>query len=99
MSTTVKTAKIAPGYYTATVNGVRYLVRNLAGDVADCTGWVWYVDGKDAEDVFATKREALEALADWIATRPVVETKGEMMLRMKRNFDARCAAEGITVGR
>ena len=97
---TLTTKKIFPGLYTVTAAGVDYEIRSLGGDVAGFGGWTWMVAGEAGNDIYATKRDAVAALTEWVASlAPVVESRGAMMLRMKRAFDARCAAEGITVGR
>lgn len=63
---TLKSTKVAPGIYTCTVHGVVYRIVDTSGDDAECTGWVWYQEGDRANDKFHTKREALEALTDWV---------------------------------
>ena len=98
METMIKTTRVAPGYYTATANGVTYEISGARGDDG-AMSWYWNVEGANAEDNYNTKRECLAALTDWVANLPVVESRGAMMLRMKRAVDARCAADGITVGR
>jgi len=85
---TIKTTRVAPGFYTATVRGVTYEICNVGGTEPGYFGWTWSVAGEAANDVFPSKRAALEALADWVASLPVVETKGAMMLRIKRSIDA-----------
>ena len=86
---TIKTTRVAPGFYTATVRGVTYEICNVGGTEPGYSGWTWSVAGEAADDVFSSKREALEALAGWIASlAPVVESKGAMMLRVKRAIDA-----------
>ena len=94
---TIKTTRVAPGFYTATVRGVTYEICNVGGTEPGYSGWTWSAAGEAADDVFSSKREALEALASWIANLPVVETKSAMMLRIKRIADA--ANAGRTVGR
>jgi len=94
---TIKTTRVAPGFYTATVRGVTYEICNVGGTEPGYSGWTWSVAGEAADDVFSSKREVLEALTSWITNLPVVETKGAMMLRIKRIADA--ANAGRTVGR
>lgn len=94
---TIKTTRVAPGFYTATVRGVTYEISNVGGTEPGYSGWTWSAAGEAADDVFSSKREALEALTSWITNLPVVETKGAMMLRIKRIADA--ANAGRTVGR
>jgi len=85
---TIKTTRVAPGFYTATVRGVTYEICDVGGTEPGYSGWTWSAAGEAADDVFSSKREALEALTSWIASLPVVETKGAMMLRIKRIADA-----------
>ncbi len=82
----MKTTRTAPGFYTTTINGVTYEISNVGGDVAGFTGWVWYVAGESADDIYPTKRAALEALADFTATpaAPAIS----MMERMARATEA-----------
>jgi hypothetical protein len=81
----MKTTRLAPGFYTTTINGVTYEISNVGGDVAGFTGWVWNVVGESANDIFATKRDALAALEGFIAeTAPAVS----MMERMARAAEA-----------
>lgn len=94
---TIKTARKAPGFYTATVNGVEYEIVNVGGQVAGYTGWVWNVAGESADDVFATKADALAALAGWIAAQPKVETVGAMRARVARAIAAANARDGVRV--
>lgn len=92
---TIKTARKAPGFYTATVNGVEYEITNVGGQVAGYTGWVWNVAGESADDVFATKADALAALAGWIAAQ--TETVGAMRARIARTIAAANARDGVRV--
>ena len=94
---TIKTTRVAPGFYTATVRGVTYEICNVGGTEPGYSGWTWSAAGEAADDVFSSKREALEALTSWITNLPVVDTTGAMMLRSKRIADA--ANAGRTVGR
>lgn len=64
-TTTLSAKRLAPGLYTATINKIVYLIKNVGGVVPGYSGWVWHVEGEPAHDVHSTKRAALEALADW----------------------------------
>jgi len=79
----MKTTRTAPGFYTTTINGVTYEISNVGGDVAGFTGWVWCVAGQSADDIYPTKRAALEALADFTAAPAL-----SMMERMARATEA-----------
>ena len=83
----MKTTRTAPGYYTTTINGVDYEIVNVGGDVAGFTGWVWNVVGESANDIYPTKRAAIEALADFTAETPAAPAVS-MMERMARAADA-----------
>jgi len=83
----MKTTRTAPGFYTTTINGVTYEISNVGGDVAGFTGWVWCVAGQSADDIYPTKRAALEALADFTSTTPAAPALS-MMERMARAADA-----------
>lgn len=61
----ISAKRIAPGSYTATINGVAYIIKSVGGCVPGYSGWVWHADGETAHDLHPTKRAALEALADW----------------------------------
>ena len=61
---TIKTTRKAPGFYTATIKGVAYEICGGCGP--DANEWIWKrADARDADDLYPTKRAALEALADW----------------------------------
>lgn len=89
----MKTTRIAPGYYTTTHNGATYRIINLGGDTAGFTGWTWRGDNDGGDDIYPTKRAALEALADFLAPAPVaapaaVESFAAMIGRAARAADA-----------
>lgn len=94
---TIKTARKAPGFYTATINGVVYEIVNVGGRVAGYTGWVWMVAGEEANDVYATKADAVGALTEWVASLPKVETVGAMRARIARSIAAANARDGVRV--
>ena len=82
----MKTTRIAPGCYTTTNNGVTYRIVSLAGDTRGVTGWQWKVEGERAADTYPTMRDAVEALAEWIAsTQPAAVS---MMERVARATEA-----------
>jgi hypothetical protein len=64
--TALKITRKAPGVYTTTHNGVTYEIVSISGTVAGFGGWVWHVAGEQADDIHATKRDAVEALTHWV---------------------------------
>lgn len=60
----IRAKRTAAGVYSVTARGRRYIVEDVGGCVTGYRGWVWHAEGESADDVHATKRDALAALAD-----------------------------------
>ena len=87
----LKLRKVVAGYYEATANGVVYEIRNIGGDTAGREGWTWTSNLLGGDDVFRSKRQAVDALEDWIRTHE------SPRLKMFRAQKARREALGIKV--
>ena len=97
--------RIAPGYYTATVNNHEVVVRRFETEVAEYSdGWVFEFDGKGPEDVYATKREAVAAATAMVvaSTEYVAEIREvQHQAEQWRNGDGwniLCAVSGGVTG-
>ena len=70
MTTTTRPAlkirRTSPGNYTTTCGGITYVIFSVGGCVAGFDGWVWHAVGEQADDIYPTKRDAVEALTHWI---------------------------------